>query len=228
MFLFKSGNVKIHKETKYSQEETVYINDRYLDECIEYINKHRVKSLDITNEYYKKEDINFLLQCNHIEYLSIDGGYLKDISGIYFLENLKGFGILSANIEINLGNLSTLETLTLSWNKKLKNIHQLSNLKELYIWNYNPKSKNLEEFKDLKSLERLHLTQCRIESLQGVEHINKLNSLEIAYLRTLKSLTGLEGLYNSLKFLKIEACKNIQDSSTIQTLSNLETLILTK
>jgi len=228
LFLFKSGNVKIHKETKYSQEETVYINDKYLDECIEYINKHRVKFLNITNEYYKREDINFLLQCNHIEYLSIDGGYLKDISGIYFLENLKGLGILSANIEVNLGNLSTLETLTLSWNKNFKNIHQLSNLKDLYIWNYNPKSKNLEEFKDFKSLERLHLTQCRIESLQGIEYINTLNSLEIAYLRTLKSLKGLGDLYNSLKFLKIEVCKNIQDFSTIQTLSNLEMLILTK
>jgi len=226
LFLFKSGNVKIHKETKYSQEETVYINDRYLDECIEYINKHRVKSLDITNEYYKKEDINFLLQCNHIEYLSIDGGYLKDISGIYSLKNLKGLGISSANIEINLGNLSTLETLTLSWNKKFKNIHQLSNLKGLYIWSYNPKSKDLEEFKNLKSLECLHLTQCRIESLQGIEYIKTLNSLDIAYLRTLKSLKGIEGLYSSLKFLKIEACKNIQDFSTIQTLSKLEMLSL--
>ncbi|MEW4265197.1 leucine-rich repeat domain-containing protein [Priestia megaterium] len=226
MFLFKSGNVKIHKETKYSQEETVIINDKYLDECIEYINKHRVKSLDITNEYYKKEGVNFLLQCNHIEYLSIDGGYLKDISGIYSLKNLKGLGISSAKIEIDLGNLSTLETLTLSWNKKFKNIHQLSNLKGLYIWSYNPKNKNLEEFKELKNLESLLLAQCRIESLQGIQHLNKLSSLEIAYLRTLKSLKGIEGLNSSLKFLKIEACKNIQGFSTIQTLSKLGMLSL--
>ncbi|MFE4094611.1 leucine-rich repeat domain-containing protein [Priestia sp. YIM B13484] len=226
MFLFKSGNVKIHKETKYSQEETVIINDRHLDECIEYINKHNVKHLDITNDYYKKEDIDFLFQCNHIEYLSIHGEYLKDISGIYSLKNLEGLGITSINLDIDLAHLNTLESLTLSWNKKFKNINQLSNLKGLYIWSYNPKNKNLEEFKELKNLESLLLAQCRIESLQGIQHLNKLSSLEIAYLRTLKSLKGIEGLYSSLKFLKIEACKNIQDFSTIQTLSKLEILSL--
>lgn len=226
MFLFKSGNVKIHKETKYSQEETVIINDKHLDECIEYINKHNVKHLDITNDYYKKEDIDFLFQCNHIEYLSIHGEYLKDISGIYSLKNLKGLGITSINLDIDLAHLNTLESLTLSWNKKFKNINQLSNLKGLYIWSYNPKNKNLEEFKELKNLESLLLAQCRIESLQGIQHLNKLSFLEIAYLRTLKSLKGIEGLYSSLKFLKIEACKNIQDFSTIQTLSKLEILSL--
>lgn len=226
MFLFKSGNVKISKETKYSQEETVIINDKHLDECIEYINKHNVKHLDITNDYYKKEDIDFLFQCNHIEYLSIHGEYLKDISGIYSLKNLKGLGITSINLDIDLAHLNTLESLTLSWNKKFKNINQLSNLKGIYIWSYNPKNKNLEEFKELKNLESLLLAQCRIESLQGIQHLNKLSSLEIAYLRTLKSLKGIEGLYSSLKFLKIEACKNIQDFSTIQTLSKLEILSL--
>lgn len=228
MFLFKSGNVKVHKETKYSQEETVYINDKYLDECIEYINKHRVKSLNITNEYYKKEDINFLLQCNHIEYLSIDGGYLKDISGIYSLKNLKGLGTASINLDIDLARLNTLESLTLSWNKKFKNINKLSNLKGLYIWNYNPKNKNLEDFKELKNLKSLLLAQCRIESLQGIQHLNQLSSLEIAYLRSLKSLKGLGNLDVSLKFLKIEACKNIQDISDIGLLKNLEKLSLTK
>lgn len=228
MFLFKSGNVKIHKETKYSEEETVYINDKYLDECIEYINKHRVKSLNITNEHYKREDINFLFQCNHIEYLSIHGEYLKDISGIYSLKNLKGLGITSTNLDIDLSHLNTLESLTLSWNKKFKNINQLSNLKGLYIWNYNPKNKNLEDFKELKNLESLLLAQCRIESLQGIQHLNTLSSLEIAYLRSLKSLKGLGNLDVSLKFLKIEACKNIQDISDISLLTNLEKLSLTK
>ncbi|MDD1515666.1 leucine-rich repeat domain-containing protein [Priestia megaterium] len=226
MFLFKSGNVKIHKETKYSEEETVYINDKYLDECIEYINKHRVKSLNITNEHYKREDINFLFQCNHIEYLSIHGEYLKDISGIYSLKNLKGVGITSTNLDIDLSHLNTLESLTLSWNKKFKNINQLSNLKGLYIWKYNPENKNLEEFKELKNLENLHLTQCRVESLQGIQYLNKLSSLDIAYLRSLKSLEGLENLDVSLKFLKIEACKNIEDVSVIGLLKNLEKLSL--
>ncbi|MBK0010276.1 leucine-rich repeat domain-containing protein [Bacillus sp. S35] len=226
MFLFKSGNVKIHKETKYSEEETVYINDKYLDECIEYINRHRVKSLNITNEHYKREDINFLFQCNHIEYLSIHGEYLKDISGIYSLKNLKGLGITSTNLDIDLSHLNTLESLTLSWNKKFKNINQLSNLKGLYIWKYNPGNKNLEEFKELKNLENLHLTQCRVESLQGIQYLNKLNSLDIAYLRSLKSLEGLENLDVSLKFLKIEACKNIEDVSVIGLLKNLEKLSL--
>ncbi|MCJ7983162.1 leucine-rich repeat domain-containing protein [Priestia sp. OVL9] len=228
MFLFKSGNVKIHKETKYSEGETVYINDKYLDECIEYINKHRVKSLNITHEYYKREDIDFLFQCNHIEYLSIDGEYLKDISGIYSLKNLKGLGTASINLDIDLARLNTLESLTLSWNKKFKNINKLSNLKGLYIWNYNPKNKNLEEFKELKNLESLLLAQCRIESVQGIQHLNKLSSLEIAYLRSLKSLKGLGNLDVSLKFLKIEACKNIQDISDISLLTNLEKLSLTK
>ncbi|WP_394548673.1 leucine-rich repeat domain-containing protein [Priestia aryabhattai] len=226
MFLFKSGNVKISKETKHSQEETVIINDKHLDECIEYINKHDVKHIDITNNYYKKEDIDFLFQCNHIEYLSIHGEYLKDISGIYSLKNLKGLGITSINLDIDLAHLNTLESLTLSWNKKFKNINQLSNLKGLYIWKYNPKNKNLEEFKELKNLENLHLTQCRVESLQGIQHLNKLSSLDIAYLSSLKSLEGLENLDVSLKFLKIESCKNIQDMSVIGLLKNLEQLSL--
>ncbi|MFC0187156.1 leucine-rich repeat domain-containing protein [Fictibacillus aquaticus] len=209
-------------------EVDVMISSKYLDECIEYINLHHITKIDIKDLYYEGEDLEFLSQCPTVKKVSIASEDLKDISGLFFLENvthlaIEGTTIVKKGIDFSL--FPNLESLGFQWNKKLQGFHQLPALKELYLCNYAPKHGNLEELSALNELEELTITQSKVRTLQGIQHLSKLRKLELNYMRTLTSLEGIEGL-DSLQRLDITSCKNITDLSRIQSLNSLEWVFL--
>lgn len=222
MPILKIGNVRVKRD---SNGDKVIIKDSSaINESIKYINEFNVKQVDI--EDFDCDDLNFLKECPSIEKLSILNHFVKDLSGVY---NLKKLSVLAINetttkVEFRINELKNLEELYGTLPKKNVGINELNKLKKVELWGYKPKSRNLNEFKNLKSLNELSITQSSLYSLDGIEGIVNLKSLGFYYLRKLADITALEKLKAPVAELFLENCKSIEDFSPIQNLKELEDL----
>lgn len=206
--------------------KVLLVSERKLEECIDYINTFNVTRLQISDMYYGLEDINFLEQCKNITHLHLDSMYLKDVSILYNLKELKALTITESNYTLELNRLIELECLSMYCDKKVTGLQELSNLKSLSLWKYSPKNRDLNELKNLRKLETLNITQSKINSVSGVENLESLKTLKLNYLRTLTTIEHLKYTNDVLCYLEIEACKKIKDFYEIQHLKSLEVLNL--
>lgn len=222
------NNVKIWED---STGEGVEISKKYLKECLDYIKKNNIKKIDIIDSLYKGEDLNFLEECPLVEDIRVDSIFLKDISGLYHLKNLRNLTLgesstIDGKNEINLTPFTNLEMIDLTWTKKISGLHSLKNLKELCLRKYSPASKNIDELRHLYNLEVLQIRTSKVESLRGIEDLQKLQEIELSYLRTLETIKHLAALDSSLKRIEIVNCKKIKDYSALKDLLSLEWLML--
>lgn len=228
MKIKKVGNIKLRVE---DNKEEILIDDTYLQECINYINDNTIKKVDITSPRYQGIDVEFLKFCPEIEDISLNSELLQDISGITYLKSLKTLSLSESTVidgknAIDLGEFLQLETLYLTWSKKITGINKLLNLKKLTIRKYKPKSKDLEELTPLTNLKKLTLIQSNIVNLNGISKLERLSTVELNRLRKLNTLSDIDKLSKCLTTLDIELCKNIEDITTIESLECLETLAI--
>ncbi|MEM5017879.1 leucine-rich repeat domain-containing protein [Metabacillus indicus] len=222
------NNVKIWED---SNGEGIEISKKYLNECIDYIKMNRVKKIDILDFLYKGEDLDFLKECPTVEDIRVDSIFLKDISGLYYLKNLKSLALgesttVDGKNEIDLTPFTNLRILDLTWTKKIRGISSLENLIELCLHKYSPSSRNLDELVNLKNLIVLQIRTSKVQSLQGIEKLQELQELELSYLRTLEMIKHLAPLDSSLKRLEIVHCKKVKDYEELNRLHSLEWLML--
>ncbi|PEZ02903.1 hypothetical protein CN326_19100 [Bacillus sp. AFS018417] len=207
---------------------TVQIHGSRINEYVDFINTHNFKSVYINSLRYEPTHINFLKDCPQIEKLSIGSSYITDFSGLYRLKNLKSLSLDELAVPINLAELESftnLETLYIQWNKNITGFECCPNLRELLIWKYKPKQKNLEELASLTNLEKLTITQGNIDSLKGCGAFPKLTKLEINYLRNIEYIDEIEKNSSTLKWLEFGNCSKIKNHSYVSCLKELETLI---
>ena len=224
MKIYRINNVKI-KESM-DGEQIVILNQNHMEECFRYINENNITEIEIDNTMDKYNDLSFLNECVDIKALYLDNHFIKDISIIYSLKNLIKFGIEEPKIAIDFADLLNLEQLYITWHKKIEGLKNLSNLKELSIWNYAPKTQDLQEISSLENLENLIITQSKIGSLNGIGKL-PLKSLQLNFLRTLKEINEV-GDVTSLEKVELESCKKIIDYSYLGNLNQLQELILLK
>lgn len=219
----KEGNVRIRIDD--DGEVSVKINEENIKESIAYIQEHQINNVDLS---YELDQVDFLSECPDIEMVSLGGEDLKDVSGLYQLENLKSLSIneTRSSLEIDLEKICSLEVLYGQLPPKAKGLGTLENLKEMRLWGYKPKTKNLEQFSDLKNLESLELVQSNITSLMGAEGLESLEKLGLFYLRSFNDLKDIKYLTNSLRILEIENCKKIGDFTPLAELKGLEKLFM--
>lgn len=218
------GNVRVKRD---SNGDTVIIKDSSaINESVKYINEFNVTNVEV--EDFDCDDLNFLKEFPSIEKLSILNHFVKDLSGIYGLNKLRVLAIneTTTKVEFRINELKNLEELYGTLPRKTVGINELNNLKKVALWGYKPKSKNLNEFKNLKSLHKLSMTQSSLHTLDGIEEIVNLKSLGLYYLRTLVDITALEKVKAPVSELFFENCKSIADFSPIHNLKELEKLII--
>ncbi|MDQ6597988.1 hypothetical protein E2K98_30295 [Bacillus salipaludis] len=222
MPILKIGNVRVRRD---SNGDTVIIKDSSaINESVEYINEFNVKNVDVVD--FDCNDLNFLKECLSIENLSILNHFIKDLSGIYGLTKLRVLSIneTTTKVEFRIDELKNLEELYGELPKNTVGINKLNTLKKVELWGYKPKSRNLNEFKNLKSLNVINITESRLDTLDGIEGIVNLKSLGLYYLRTLKDITALQDVKAPITELFFENSKSIVDFSPIQNLKKLEKL----
>lgn len=220
----EKSNLRIRND---EDGKTVYIDNENAQESIQYIQVHQIKSVDITYDY-EESQIDFLSECPTVEFLSLEGSSVKDISGIYYLKTLKALVInnTSRSLEVDFSRLTSLESIIGTLPPKAVEVGSLINLKKLLIWDYKPKGKNLKEIADLKALEDIDLTNSNITSLEGIQGLTKVRNLALFRMRALTNIGAIQHLSENLTSLQIEGANNVQDFSSIRSVQSLEYLTL--
>lgn len=176
-------------------------------------------------EWYKTRDESIIYNMRKMDSIDVDILPLescKDISALHLagnvlhsevLEGLPALQILSINNtsnrqKIHIDRLKALRTLwVLKWARNILGIENTRTLRELRLWNYCPKSRDLSEINQLQELADLELISPRIDSLDGVEQLSSLKRIGIFYSRTLKDISALDKC--NIEKIEFEHCPKI-------------------
>jgi len=220
MFL-KDGHVRVTWRDGYGTErdDGLVLSRHALASQIDFINANRIECIDIAlgdprsivDQAYRESrlrqlqaedtpsepsydvDLRPLLACPQLVQLTLSGNLLgSDV--LASLPNLRTLNLdntlCKQQIDLSLLSLDTLYLQKPSRN--IQGIGQILSLRQLAIWNYHPKSRNLTELQNLTNLQTLKLIQPRIDSLDGIEFMCALDTLEVYLARTLKDITALD------------------------------------
>lgn len=154
---------------------------------------------------------------------------------------------------LDFSKLTNIEELEIAYNNKVEGLSKLINLRELRLWKYIPKTKDLAEFREYNKIKKILLVHPVVDSLDGIQVLNQLIELEVIkpkgfslFFKHLheRNLVGLKSLtlsfckeldFNSIPILQNLANLNLTDSGKIGTLRrvidqlpNLNALIFTR
>ena len=204
--------------------EPYSVGSRTLDECIEYINTHKLENVIVI-----ANDLSFLNNCPSVKhfvfYLNLENRQVPKMSYLSMLPGVRSFrvGGYEGVDELYTGGRSSLV------------FQKLKTLKHLNMWGINDKLDNNENRKerittiedfDLPELLKLSLLQCNITSLKGIQNCPKLQWLDMTYMRSLTDISDLVSLAPTLRMLSIKSCPKVIDFSAISKLKELEYLEL--
>lgn len=220
--------IEVYKFLDGLNSEYIVIESSKINDYIKYIQDNKIKAIYLSNLYFFNKEIDFLQKCNFIEKLNITSTSIENYDGLKYLKNLKELSLDEPKGKVRLEQNRILEKLSIEINKNIIGINELKYLKILNLWNYKPKSKDLNEIGLLQSIEELKIYKSPIESLNGCGNLVKLKKLELGYLNKLYYISELEKIKNSLKNLEFLSCKNIVNHDYVTCLDNLEKLSYNK
>jgi hypothetical protein len=126
---------------------------------------------------------------------------------------------------LDFSSLKKLKMLEITWNDKIQGLSSLVNLVDLQLYKYKPVSKDLSEFKKFAKMEKLKLVRPAIQSLDGIQGLDRLTELEITkpggFNQFFKSLHSRNLLM--LRHLVLSFCKEF-DFGSFAVLENLNHL----
>lgn len=204
---------------------------RSLSEHIDYIGKNEIKKAIVV-----AEDIHFILECPSLEYLWVlpaIGTINFDYSPIYELPNIKWLrcdttagwdGEQVASVDYS--RFAQVRRLSIHGCKGHHNVNLAQNVISLILDFGYPNSHDLRNILPGAELRNLAVCQAPITSLSGIENAQKLCRLELSNNRKLTDISSMQYLRETLGCLEIDACGKINDFSVLETLHNLEFLIL--
>ncbi|MEP2651347.1 MAG: hypothetical protein ABJH06_05060 [Paraglaciecola sp.] len=198
-----------------------------LDEYISFFNQHPGKYVVslIDSLGCELDNIDFISELKGVTHLSLSL-YDVNYSPVYRLTGLEflSFGELSHPLDVS--KLSNVTSLFGEWSNKLKNLHGAVNLKNLSLWKYKPKSKDLSELMLMEQLEFLQLVQGNVSALTHIEKLLSLKKLDLHYLRNLHDVSSISN--TKLQQLTIDHCSKVSDFGSIGDIATLNKLDLGK
>ena len=197
------------------------IESSRIDEYIKAINDLNIRSVYICDLYYDLCNIAFLQECPNVEEININSKYIQDVKGLLKLKKLKTLIIQDIDCTIDLSVLPSIEDLSFTWNKNYANFTALENVRCLRIWNYNAKSKDLEELMFAKKLEELDIVRTTLITLNMIEELKGLKSFGLSYASKLESVEPLIH-NNTLRKVYFDCCKSITDFEKLANMKQLE------
>jgi len=190
---------------------TIYFE--YLKEGIQYVKKKGIQDVFVKTLNDKEKhvvDFSFLQEIQFLKtfHWTVALSKKSDISGIYNLINLENFrwGVQNA-FEIDFSMLETIKKLSINHDFRLKNLHKLKVLDNLFLQSV--QSENCKFLSGLDNLTELRIIKGKFNTLDGLGDCKNIKNIFLqncsnltdTYL-TLKKLASL----NSIIF---ESCKNI-------------------
>lgn len=194
---------------------------------VDYVINNQIKSLAFN--YFKSnavKDLEFLKDLNFIEKVSLDDLNFS-YESLYYLINLKELtiGVKNKKQHLDYSNFPKLEILSIDWYNDFPDLSKNENLKELSVWKFKPKSKSLAELSLPKNLEKLHITESNILSLEGILMEN-LKEFEGHYCNSLETVTGIKDFSNNLELLILDYCRKLTNYDELKFCKELKKIIL--
>ena len=182
----------------------IYIDSMKLDECIEFIKINNLKRINAASYYgFALDNLNFLKEIPFVEHILIVKAYIKDVSGIYSLKNLRSFQI-DKRRAVDFSKLKYLESASLSYVKGDIGIGE-SKIERLTLNSYGKNS-----IIDIpSSVKYLGLNFVFLSKIEELPNLIELNELNISYCKSLQSIAGIMDKLPKLQKLFIQNCPNI-------------------
>jgi len=211
---------------KIFEGDTLIIESDKIRDCMDFfLNNTYLEKIWISKFHgYTEKDITFLKDYSFIKKIKINGSY--EISGLYYLKDLEFLSYDNFNKDqvLNLAVFENIKTCYLDLKQKVKGLITLSEVRDIRLFHYTVKEKDLTGLNNLKLLESLYISTSNIESLSGIEAFKKLKSIEFHYFRNLTHIEAVTSLSDTLKFLTFGNAKKITDFESVTKLKNLKTL----
>jgi uncharacterized protein with PQ loop repeat len=184
------------------------LKGEWTEDISSYMQSNGIFSLRLSDSAgFKGQDISFIGKLDFLRSLEV---YCWDAKGIKVIESLPQLEVLGLQYKsaqkIDLSAFSKLKIALVTWSKGLGSLLDVSSLEKLNIQNY-PHS-DLIPISSMLELKELYLTSRKLESLRGVEKLNKLEKIDLYNCQKLTSLVGTENCPD-LKTIEIEACNRV-------------------
>lgn len=188
--------------------------------------------IDVGSTTPCKHTLNVSLICEYdfIESLTILGyDYTIEpcnLNQLSVLPHLHKLGLWVDKVfTIDFSLFPKLEELKYYHTKHTINVDALINLKQLHIYNFN--SKELEELKNMISLENLILWDAKNTNLNGLHQLTNLRNIEIVRSKKLSNLDGLCKA-DKLESVQLYSCNSLNDLGALKDIPKLKHLSIEK
>jgi hypothetical protein len=211
---------------KIFEGDTLIIESERIPECMKFFQSNNyLQKIWISKFHgYLKNDIAFLKDYSYIQKIIINGPF--EILGLYYLSDLEflSYENYIKDQVLDLSNFKNIKTCYLDLSSKVRGLNTLSEVKDIRLFHYTVKEKDLTGLNNLKQLESLYISMSNIESLVGIQEFKKLRSIEFYYFRNLIHIQAVANLSNTLEFLTFGNAKKITDFESVTALRKLKTL----
>ncbi|TQV70786.1 hypothetical protein FKG94_20900 [Exilibacterium tricleocarpae] len=164
---------------------------------------------------FKQDNLDFLREIPFIEQVWFWEVALKNVDGLYSLDDLSYFGIHEKRPAIDFSKFKNLRKAVWYPVRKDCGFGDLNSLQSLDVWRFKPKDKSYASIELPKSLKQLDFNWCNPASLEGMPTLSELEELQIHYCRNLESINSIFEFAPNLKRLVVTRCANLKDFDVI-------------
>lgn len=183
-----------------------------LDDCLKEVREKPYHGVVITEPNgFREPTIGCLEKIPHLTAVWIWDIHLRELSGLYGLPNLAYLRLTDDHGPVDFSRLASIETLVLQYGRKDRGTDALDRCRTLYLWRFQPKSRNWIDFAFPAALESLHVYWANPSDLEGWPSLPKLRTLEFGRCRNLSNLGRLPEIAPNLERLLISACGRATD-----------------
>ncbi len=205
---------------------------RTIQEYQKYISENGIEMAEII-----MPNLELLRICPTLKHLKISPSFdslaefdfspLYDASEILSLNCQNQYGDRGQYIStIHYDKINGLVDLFISVNKGTLGFNRIETLKSLRVGGFKGEKSDISDLFSSKELDTLQLTDCKIQSLNGIKKAPKMQCVYLKYNRSLKCIDEISSVRETLKALRIENCPKIESFSVLGELNNLELLEL--
>ena len=183
-----------------------------LDDCIEEISRSRLTSVFGSPSFgFHESDLNALARVPHVNAVWFWDVALKNVDGLYALDDLMEFGVHPKRPAIDFSKLPGLRRVVWEYKRQDTGMGSLEGLEALHSWRYRDASRTLCNLALPSNLVELEINWANVETLDGLPSLPNLRRLEIHRCRNLRSLGAIDKLLPGLEHLVIAACGRVED-----------------
>ena len=194
------------------------LNDgNLLPEAVALVDKGRADGINLNYIRNWRTDLEPLRVCKTIKCLIVNDyppSMAYDYSAIHSLSSLVHLSINTADKkEIDFTAFPKLTSVTLRWRSKASSLFRCTQLRDLFLGNYN--EKDLLQLSGLKNLKYLRINLGSVVSLTGLSNISGLEELMLMQATKLENIDDILELKH-LKYLRIDNCRRVKNIDGIK------------